>query len=162
MVLVATCFTVLALLFAPQKGLLFRVGRLASFRLRCIEENILKNLWKKEVLSFQEIRKTHPNGRLFLLLALFRLIRNGWIVKKEGGFHLSGDGRVKSASIIRLHRLWELYLTRELGKEVEMVHRSAEEMEHILTPDLEKKLTFLLEDPKVDPHKQPIPERRGL
>jgi manganese/zinc/iron transport system permease protein len=31
-------------------------------------------------------------------------------------------------------------------------------MEHILTPELEKELTLLLNDPKVDPHHQPIPE----
>jgi Mn-dependent DtxR family transcriptional regulator len=35
----------------------------------------------------------------------------------------------------------------------------AEEMEHILTRDIEERLTHLLADPKIDPHSQPIPER---
>ena len=38
------------------------------------------------------------------------------------------------------------------------VHRSAEDMEHILTPELEKRLTQLLRNPKKDPHAQPIPK----
>ena len=39
-------------------------------------------------------------------------------------------------------------------------NRSAEEMEHILTPEIEEKLTHILENPKHDPHHQPIPEKR--
>lgn len=67
----------------------------------------------------------------------------------------------KAASIVRLHRLWELYLTETLGLHVENVHRTAEEMEHILTPEMEEKLTRLLDNPKSDPHDQPIPERHS-
>ena len=47
----------------------------------------------------------------------------------------------KAASIVRVHRLWELYLSEELGFQAEKVHRTAEEMEHILTPEMEEKLT---------------------
>ena len=64
----------------------------------------------------------------------------------------------KAARIIRLHRLWEVYLVY-LGQNRDKVHRNAEEMEHIITPELEKELTDLLKDPKQDPHHQPIPQR---
>ena len=67
------------------------------------------------------------------------------------GFH-------RASYIVRLHRLWEVYLVEHLGFGAERVHRSAEEMEHILTPEVEKELTRLLDDPEVDPHQQPIPE----
>jgi len=50
-----------------------------------------------------------------------------------------------------------VYLADYLGVGAERVHRSAEEMEHIITPELELELTQLLKDPKVDPHRQPIP-----
>jgi manganese/zinc/iron transport system permease protein len=46
-----------------------------------------------------------------------------------------------------------------LGLGVERVHRSAEEIEHILTPDLEARLEALLANPLLDPHQQPIPPR---
>ena len=79
--------------------------------------------------------------------------------------HSSKKGRItnyafrieKGARIVRLHRLWEVYLVNSLGLKVERVHKSAEEMEHILTPELERKLTELLDNPKQDPHDQPIP-----
>ena len=78
----------------------------------------------------------------------------------EGGLYcLSGDGKLKAAAIVRLHRLWELYLAETLKLQVETVHKTAEEMEHILTPDLEERLTRHLANPKKDPHQQPIPER---
>ena len=67
------------------------------------------------------------------------------------------QGVRRGGQIVRLHRLWEVYLVNALGLGVERVHKSAEEMEHILTPELERKLTKLLDDPKQDPHQQPIP-----
>ena len=60
---------------------------------------------------------------------------------------------------MRLHRLWEAYLVYSLGMGVEQVHHSAEEMEHLLTKELEDELTKLLDNPQYDPHKQPIPPR---
>ena len=86
----------------------------------------------------------------------------GWLQKEGQGYRLTPDGRQKAAQIIRLHRLWEVYLVDYLGQGVERVHRNAEEMEHILTPELEKELTILLQDPKRDPHHQPIPSKEGL
>ena len=43
----------------------------------------------------------------------------------------------------------------------ELVHTNAEQMEHILTAEMEKKLTQQLKDPLFDPHNQPIP-RMGV
>ncbi|NGX53817.1 MAG: hypothetical protein K1000chlam4_00537, partial [Chlamydiae bacterium] len=59
---------------------------------------------------------------------------------------------------VRLHRLWEVYLVNYIGVGSERVHKNAEEIEHILSPELEKKLTRLLDNPERDPHNQPIPQ----
>jgi manganese/zinc/iron transport system permease protein len=147
-VLVGTGFATFSLLFAPQRGLLFRFVRIFAFRLRCLEENILKGIWKKGKLS------EHPSLRL--RYAVWRLQRGGWLNKR---LELTPDGRHKAAAIVRLHRLWELYLAQSLGVQIEKVHRTAEEMEHIITPEMEIKLTGLLANPKHDPHHQPIPEK---
>jgi len=147
-VLVGTSLALFSLLFAPKRGLLFRFIRILAFRLRCLEENILKGIWKKGKFS----ETPSPIVRA----ALWRLKRGGWI---DHRLELTNDGRQKAASIVRLHRLWELYLSEQLGFRVENVHRTAEEMEHLLTPEMEEKLTRLLENPKHDPHHQPIPEK---
>ena len=148
-VLTGASIAILSLLFAPRRGWVCRLWRIAAFRLRCIEENILKGIWKKKSVSAAGLNK----------LAIYRLKRHGWIERKGESIELTFDGMKKAASVVRLHRLWELYLTQTLGCDIESVHRNAEEMEHVLTPDLEARLTAHLSNPKKDPHQQPIPER---
>ena len=158
-VLAGTLFALLSLAFAPKRGLVSRIARVFAFRFRCLQENILKSLWKKETLPASGLQELHQVSRFSLRAAVWRLQREGWIRLSQGKFSLTQDGRLKAAAIVRLHRLWELYLTEELGFHAEKVHKTAEEMEHILTPEIERKLTRLLDDPKRDPHHQPIPEK---
>jgi manganese/zinc/iron transport system permease protein len=155
-VLVGAFFAFVGLLGSPKRGVLFRLFRASTFRLRCMEENVLKGLWKKQ-MDRRELRRHYPS---MLSFVLFRLVQHGWIVKMRGGmFVLTEDGRTKASAIVRLHRLWELYLTEQMGRDPQCVHTSAEEMEHVLTPEIEERLTKLLSDPQKDPHSQPIPER---
>lgn len=147
-VLVGTTIAFFSLLFAPKRGLLFRLWRIGRFRLRCVQENLLKRMWKRGALF--------SNLDLISHFAVWRLKKHGWV---DAELKLTEDGKLKAASIVRLHRLFELYLTEELGVQAEKVHRTAEEMEHIITPEMEERLTLLLENPKHDPHRQPIPEK---
>jgi manganese/zinc/iron transport system permease protein len=157
-VLVGAFFALMGLLGSPKRGILFRLFRQATFRLRCMEENVLKGLWKKP-MGRAALKRQYPS---LLSLVLFRLVRHGWIVKTENAFFgLTDDGRIKANAIVRLHRLWELYLTEQMGRDPKYVHASAEEMEHVLTPEIEERLTKLLSDPQRDPHEQPIPARLG-
>jgi manganese/zinc/iron transport system permease protein len=162
-ILAGASFALLSLLFAPKRGWIFRICRIASFRFRCLKENVLKAMWKKDSCSLEELQKIHRISPLTLRGILWRLKQGGWIEKRAAKrYVLTPDGRRKAASIVRLHRLWELYLASELGFSSEKIHPHAEEMEHILTPELEERLTRLLADPKVDPHSQPIPEKAVL
>ncbi len=160
-VLVATMICLLALLFAPQKGIWVRVWRIAFFRDVCICENILKTMWRidpKADISLKQMNKYQAISHFYLHFILYRMVRNGWIGKRKGNmYYLTADGRWRAAKIVRLHRLWEVYLANYLGVGVERVHRNAEEIEHILTPELEQELIRLLKDPLLDPHRQPIP-----
>lgn len=160
-VLVATALCLLALLFAPERGLMTRFARVTIFRYRCIGENLLKAMWRQgpdSSMTFHQISGFHTASMPYLRLVLMRLIHSGWLEKGgRGEYRLTEDGKHRAAHIVRLHRLWELYLADQLGIGAEKVHRSAEEIEHIITPELEKMLTQLLQDPKYDPHHQPIP-----
>ncbi len=163
-VLVASLICFGALLFAPERGLLVRLTRIAYFRYQCIGENLLKAIWRLapdgQQITLEQLVKYQVSSKSYLRFVLWRLAQNGWIEKGELGFyHLTQDGQSRAAKIIRLHRLWEVYLADYLGVGTERVHRNAEEMEHIITPDLEKELTFLLNNPKQDPHHQPIPQK---
>ncbi len=160
--IVGSMFALTSLLFAPKQGFFFRLMRIGNFKYRCLEENVLKNLWKEGPLPFKVFRKKHPVHPLFLTFILHRLIQSGWVKKSKGSYLLTKDGEMKALKIVRIHRLWEVYLADHLGIGVEKVHRSAEEMEHIITEEMEKKLSQFLSHPLVDPHAQPIPQQEGI
>ena len=154
--LTSAVFAILSLIFAPQKGVCFRAIRRYRFRQKCLAENILKTLWKGEgTLSKGAIKKWNAIGTL----SLFNLQREGWIERRpKGHIALTPDGMKRATRLVRLHRLWELYLVSCLKVDEQRVHCSAEEMEHILTPELECQLTALLNNPSEDPHNKPIPQ----
>jgi len=160
-VMVAAFFCVAALLFAPERGMVLRLVRSLRFRIQCISENILKAVWRfgpNQEASFKKITQFQSGSSLLLGWVVLNLVRNGWLERtSQKKYRLTQEGSIRAARIVRLHRLWELYLVDYLGMGAERVHRSAEEMEHILTPELEQELTVLLNDPKRDPHHQPIP-----
>lgn len=139
-----------------------RLFRLYRFRRACLKENILKALWRQgegREVTVEEIFGLFNVTWFTLKSDLTQLCREGWVEKiHPEGYKLTPDGLQKARKIVRLHRLWELYLADYVGVGKERVHASAEEMEHIITPELEQKLDALLKSPKFDPHAQPIPE----
>ena len=66
-------------------------------------------------------------------------------------------GRLKGQRVVKLHRLWELYLSKYMKIAPDHVHEDAETIEHIITPELERQLEHLLEYPETDPHEEKIP-----
>lgn len=139
--MVSSTFCFLSLLLAPRSGLITRYLRMRRFSFQCAVENGLKSLWKGEKNSLPLIIK-------------WQLRHKKWI-DREG--HLTPQGKTAAEKIIRLHRLWEVYLVDYMGQKVEKVHRTAEELEHLMSPELERELTELLHNPRHDPHHQPIP-----
>ena len=84
---------------------------------------------------------------------------NGYVDKVENSWQLTREGFQKGKRITRLHRLWELYLTKYLRIAPDHVHEDADTIEHVITPELESRLEKLLEYPEVDPHSTIIPPR---
>ena len=77
------------------------------------------------------------------------------------GFHLTEQGKKAALTIIRRHRLWEVFLAQKLGFEWNEVHSLAEELEHVSSKKLIDKLDAFLNYPDFDPHGDPIPDSRG-
>lgn len=156
---VATLFVIFALVFATRRGLVSRFVKRKHFQMNCLEENILKYVYKtKERVTFADLKEVM---RLYsgILVAILLIMKAKQLVKWEGnGYCLTDRGRKRAKRIVRLHRLWEVYLFTCLDVQAENVHKSAEEMEHIITPELEEELVKLLGNPKKDPHNQVIPE----
>jgi len=77
------------------------------------------------------------------------------------GIRLTEKGKREALSIIRKHRLAELFLVKVLGLGWEEVHAIAEELEHVNSDRFYDRIDELLNHPKVDPHGEPIPDANG-
>ncbi len=77
------------------------------------------------------------------------------------GVKLSKEGCKIALRIIRKHRLWEVFLVEKLQFSWDNVHEVAEQLEHIDSPELIRRLDEFLGFPKFDPHGDPIPNELG-
>lgn len=80
---------------------------------------------------------------------------------KYQGVSLTDFGVKTALSIIRKHRLWEVFLVEKLDFSWDEVHEVAEQLEHIKSEQLIDKLDKLLDFPRFDPHGDPIPTKEG-
>lgn len=164
-VLCAAAIFFIAILFSGRNGLVFKLYRKIVFSWHCEQENLLKIMWKisskkgNPDSNFQEIEQEWHRSTYSLRFVLFLLQRRGWIKKRmKNEYELTSLGMLWGRKIVRLHRLWEVYLVEMCKVAKDRVHLSAEEMEHVITPSIEKELTIILQNPRKDPHNKPIPQ----
>lgn len=81
---------------------------------------------------------------------------------KYQGVTLTKKGESTAISIVRKHRLWEVFLVEKLKFKWDEVHDIAEELEHINSALLIERLDDFLGFPKRDPHGDPIPDKDGI
>lgn len=77
--------------------------------------------------------------------------------RKHQGVRLTRQGKLAALEVIRHHRLIETWLVRSLGYPWDAVHGEAEELEHVISEDFEKRISAALGNPARDPHGEPIP-----
>ena len=116
-VLLAALIFFISILFSNRGGVVLRVVRKINFSWQCQQENLLKIIWKicskkkSPIVTYQEIEPMWHTKGLSLKITLFMLTRRGWL-KKRGvmGYSLTALGMLWGRKIVRLHRLWEVYL----------------------------------------------------
>lgn len=77
--------------------------------------------------------------------------------EKYAGVELTPDGERVALEVIRHHRLLETYLTEHLDYAWSEVHEEADRLEHHISEAFEARLADALDDPRIDPHGDPIP-----
>lgn len=154
----------ISLFLAPGRGVLARILRQRNNRRKIISENLLKALYhlREEeqgagAYSREEILTKRHFQRLELLQGLNILRRKLWITEEADVIRLTRTGADEARRVVRLHRLWEMYLTQRLRMKADHIHPNAESIEHIITPEIEEQLVHELGYPTVDPHQSPIP-----
>jgi DtxR family Mn-dependent transcriptional regulator len=131
------------------------------------EENYLKTIYK---LHEKDLIKINTNSIASMLdtkpasvTDMLQKLADKKLVNYERyqGVSLTASGRKSAIAVIRKHRLWELFLVSKLGFNWDEVHEIAEQLEHIQSEQLVKKLYTFLGKPKWDPHGDPIPDENG-
>lgn len=164
-VMVISVIAIASFFLAPGKGILVKQLKQRRIQNQLLEENLLKSFYKlgevtedyKSARGNEEIVEMRRFSSAQLQNGLSRLSRQGFIKRKNGKWSLTNEGYLKGKRVVRLHRLWELYLTKYLRIAPDHVHEDAETIEHVITPELEKRLEELLEYPEEDPHASNIP-----
>ena len=131
------------------------------------EENYLKAIYKLQEQTAERVSNSDLAKALSIHSAtvtdmLKKMSQKKLILyEKSKGFKLTEKGRKIAVNILRKHRLWEVFLVNNLGFKWDEVHEMAEELEHIKSEDLIRRLDNFLGHPKADPHGDPIPNEKG-
>ena len=96
-----------------------------------------------------------------VLAILRRARRKGEVVQtaRPGVWKLSARGAIEAAALVRNHRLWEQYLLTHAHLAASHVDRAADRIEHVLGPELVRRLEEDLNQPVAaqlaSPHPMP-------
>lgn len=155
----------LSFMFSPKSGIIFRYFSRKNYLRKTHKDHLMKALYKareenKEGLSIEEIYELYPYQKVQIDQSIKDLLKEGFIIKNQLFIILTTKGTSDAMRIVRLHRLWELYLNESMNIAPDHVHESAEQMEHLLTPELEAMLEKRLNFPTLDPHQETIPREK--
>ncbi|HEY9083003.1 MAG: iron-dependent repressor [Flavobacteriales bacterium BRH_c54] len=131
------------------------------------EENYLKAIYKLSLNGVQGVSTNAIADKLATkpssVTDMIKKLADKKLVsyQKYQGVNLTKKGSDVAVSIIRNHRLWEVFLVEKLNFKWDEVHDLAEELEHINTHKLTERLDEFLGFPKFDPHGDPIPDKDG-
>ncbi len=131
------------------------------------EENYLKAIFKHSQNAGVEVSTNsiaeELNTKAASVTDMLRKLADKGLVnyEKYKGVTLTKAGRSIAVSIIRKHRLWEVFLSEKLNFNWDEVHKVAEQLEHINSDLLIDRLAEFLGSPKTDPHGDAIPNKQG-
>ncbi len=132
------------------------------------EENYIKSIYHLQPRSGPDLVNTNSlanelNTKAASVTDMLKKLQVKKILlyQRYHGFRLTESGSRVALGIIRRHRLWEFFLVTHLGFDWDKVHDIAEELEHVSSPELIKKLDAFLGNPQIDPHGDPIPDVNG-
>ena len=93
---------------------------------------------------------------------LKKLAKDGYInYEKYKGINLTDNGEEYAKSMVRRHRIWELFLHQVVGMPWDKVHDEANRLEHSASDELISRMEEMLDFPEFDPHGDPIPAKDG-
>lgn len=163
---IAIAIAVIAVaLFWPSRGFLWRWLRGQRATEKVLIEDALKHLfdceYKARVANLQSLSGALSISGNRAAEILFHLEERELVTSVETGYRLTPAGRRYALRVVRIHRLWERYLSDHTGLAPEAWHDEAEFREHQMSPEEANELSARMGDPLYDPHGDPIPTASG-
>ena len=128
------------------------------------EENYIKAIYHlsedgEGTISTNEIAKA-VNATPASVTDMLKKLKQKKLItyEKYHGVQLAKEGERIAKTVVRKHRLWEVFLVEKLGYSWDKIHEIAEQLEHIRSEEMIDKLDKFLDFPKFDPHGDPIPD----
>ena len=164
MAVVATMFYLMAVFFAPKKGLVFKFFQKRRLQRKIHIEDILKEGLKLEnrgELTIYNLKEKLGLSAAKLNKYLSQLSQKKFLRLENKMIKLTQSGKDEALRLVRAHRLWETYLVNQIGLSAEQIHEDAEKYEHLLSEEILDEVDATLGFPREDPHGSPIPSKFG-
>ncbi|PHS54116.1 MAG: DNA-binding protein [Lutibacter sp.] len=153
------------LIYYPKKGWYWKIKESIKNDNKTLMEDVLKKIYHAENsgtnLQVNDITGSINNTQKNIVESIANMESSGLISSVNGSLKLEKTGREYALKIIRVHRLWEQYLSEKTGFHKKDWHEIAEKMEHKLNHDQTNELAMSLGNPRFDPHGDPIPTETG-
>ncbi len=162
---VTAALALAVVLFWPARGLFWRGLRLLKSNERVLIEDALKHAYdceyRKTPCTLHSLAGalSLSGSRTAELIARLQELR--LIEEVEDCYRLTAAGRSDALRVVRIHRLWERYLSDETGLDPTEWHAEADAREHSTSPQEADSLAVRMGEPRYDPHGDPIPTADG-
>jgi len=144
---------------APNQGLISKLLRNVHARSHIFREDVIGLLWRIEERNqgepnVDDLPKLLGVKSRIVRRALKMLVKQGAIQKSTSSWCLTSEGRSRAATIVRSHRLWEVYLDKHYPQDIHQIHQAASRLEHVTTVEMQMDLGSA----EIDPHGKPVPK----
>ncbi|TWT66321.1 Manganese transport system membrane protein MntB [Posidoniimonas polymericola] len=142
-------------LLAPEQGLLGRARRTLGMRVHMAHDHLLRLMFEagepalpaREPIALAGVLGRMSATPVTKYLARLRAIWQGQIERTgPAEYALTSKGLAAAARVTRAHRLWEQFLVEHADIAADHVHRSADDIEHVLpahlVDELERELHY--------------------
>ncbi len=174
-VLVCAFFFFLSMMFGRSRGVLVRNLRRRRLNRRVERQHLLRAMYEafeptesgvkkfrsKESVSTAELLPMRSWNRSSLMKAI-RSAEDDELMRQRGEeIFLTRFGFVEAARLTRQHRMWEMYLISYAEVATGLVDRDADDIEHVLGPEIVDQLEELLEEQELMIHVPASPHDIG-
>lgn len=142
--LVAAALFIVSMLVAPKRGIIAGVIRHKLLQRRIARQNFLRRVYEAlepkldlgATWTLSQIGVVDPLAQKVNAAQTRSACNDGLAVATSNGYRLTESGQIAASRIVRVHRLWELFLITQADIAPDHVDRDADQIEHVLSPEV--------------------------